>query len=326
MILVVSFPEDDHTSAVVERLLADGREVVLLDVATLCTTSSLELGYEPGERPSTHLVTADGPVDLARAAAGWWRRLRGLQPDPSIVDPSALGFVQSETAEVFDGAIASTDADWINPPSAATRAHHKPLQWRVAGEVGLSLPRTIVTRDPARAEEFVTALGVHRVVTKAFLARADAWRETHRLEPADLDRLEQVRFAPTILQEYVPGVDYRVTVVDGHAFAAEIDATATSHPADMRMVLTEAVVRPAVLPDHVTDALNRLMVRLGLTYGAIDLRLTPDGDYVFFEVNPAGLWLFAEERTGLPITAAVAGALARRDRVREGAGSGRVVA
>ena len=121
-------------------------------------------------------------------------------------------------------------------------------------------------------------------------------------------------------------MDYRVTVVDGQAFAAEIDATATSHPADMRMVLGEAVVRPAVLPSQVVDALNRLMVRLGLVYGAIDLRLTPDGDYVFFEVNPAGLWLFAEERTGLPITAAVAEALARRDLVRELAESGRVVA
>jgi hypothetical protein len=27
---------------------------------------------------------------------------------------------------------------------------------------------------------------------------------------------------------------------------------------------------------------------------------------VFFEVNPAGQWLFVEQRTGLPITAAVA--------------------
>lgn len=325
MILVVSYPEDDHTTAVVERLLADGREVALLDVATLSTSSSLELEYASGSA-STVLVTAGASVDLSRASSGWWRRLRGVLPDPAVVDPSAFGFVQSETAEVFEGVIAASEADWINPPAADTRAQHKPLQWRVAADVGLAVPRTIVTRDPDRATAFVAELGIGHVVTKAFLARADAWRETHRLEAADVDRLDQVRFAPTILQEYVPGVDYRVTMVDGRAFAAEIDATATSHPADMRMVLGEAQVRAAVLPDAVIVALDRLMHALGLVYGAIDLRRTPDGDYVFFEVNPAGLWLFAEERTGLPITAAVADALARRDGMREAATDGRVVA
>ena len=35
----------------------------------------------------------------------------------------------------------------------------------------------------------------------------------------------------------------------------------------------------------------------------------PDGQYVFLEVNPAGQWLFVEERTGQPITAAVAAQL-----------------
>ncbi len=48
------------------------------------------------------------------------------------------------------------------------------------------------------------------------------------------------------------------------------------------------------------------MGALNLVYGAIDMRLTPDGEYVFLEVNPAGQWLFIEERTGQPITATLA--------------------
>jgi glutathione synthase/RimK-type ligase-like ATP-grasp enzyme len=46
--------------------------------------------------------------------------------------------------------------------------------------------------------------------------------------------------------------------------------------------------------------------RLGLMYGAIDMRRTPDGDHVFLEVNPAGQWLFVEQRTGQPIAARIA--------------------
>jgi len=41
-------------------------------------------------------------------------------------------------------------------------------------------------------------------------------------------------------------------------------------------------------------------------YGAIDLRLTPEGRYVFLEINPAGQFLYIEYATGQPIAAAIA--------------------
>ena len=33
--------------------------------------------------------------------------------------------------------------------------------------------------------------------------------------------------------------------------------------------------------------------------------LTPDGRYVFIEINPSGQYLWIEEETGLPISAAI---------------------
>lgn len=53
---------------------------------------------------------------------------------------------------------------------------------------------------------------------------------------------------------------------------------------------------------------------LGLVYGAIDMRLTPAGEYVFLEMNPAGQWLFIEEQTQQPISDHLAQALVRRIR------------
>jgi glutathione synthase/RimK-type ligase-like ATP-grasp enzyme len=53
------------------------------------------------------------------------------------------------------------------------------------------------------------------------------------------------------------------------------------------------------------------MKHLGLVYGAIDLRRTPEGEYVFLEVNTAGEFLFIEERTGQQISKALAEWLAR---------------
>ena len=44
------------------------------------------------------------------------------------------------------------------------------------------------------------------------------------------------------------------------------------------------------------------MKRLNLLYGAIDLRLTPEGEYVFLEVNPGGQYLFVELLGGVNLS------------------------
>jgi glutathione synthase/RimK-type ligase-like ATP-grasp enzyme len=65
------------------------------------------------------------------------------------------------------------------------------------------------------------------------------------------------------------------------------------------------------LPEAVRGQLFALMDSLGLVYGAIDLRLKPDGTYVFLEVNPAGQFLFIEAVTGQPIARTLAETLVR---------------
>ena len=44
------------------------------------------------------------------------------------------------------------------------------------------------------------------------------------------------------------------------------------------------------------------MRRLGLAYGAIDLRVTSEGEYVFLEVNPSGQYLFVELLTQMKLS------------------------
>jgi glutathione synthase/RimK-type ligase-like ATP-grasp enzyme len=59
------------------------------------------------------------------------------------------------------------------------------------------------------------------------------------------------------------------------------------------------------LPAEVARRCVALTRALGLAYGAIDLVLTPEGRYVFLEINPAGQYLWIEEETGLPISEAI---------------------
>ena len=45
---------------------------------------------------------------------------------------------------------------------------------------------------------------------------------------------------------------------------------------------------------------------LGLQFGAIDLALTADRDYVFLEVNPNGECVWIEDQLRFPISDAIA--------------------
>jgi glutathione synthase/RimK-type ligase-like ATP-grasp enzyme len=213
------------------------------------------------------------------------------------------------------GLLASLDAGWMNDPWRDEVASHKPRQLALAEALGLPVPPTLVTSDPAAARAFLAAHRRSGAIHKALHAAPDDWRPTRRVGKPDLERLEALPLAPAIFQAFVPGVDVRVTAVGRRLFAAAIDARRTASPDDFRLGWYEARVSPLALPGPLAARLRRLVAALGLEYAAIDLRRRPDGRWAFLELNPAGLWLFVEQRLGLPITAAVAGrlvALSRR--------------
>ena len=321
MILIVSYPGEEHTVEVVQRLEQRGREVHLLDLAEF-PAKSLAFSW-----PNTHrgLYTIDnhlGSIDLRKVGVGWWRRIRPFCVDDKVGDPSARAFVESETSQAVCGMLDALGCQWVNDRAADDKAQHKPYQWAVANQIGLNLPRTLVTNKPEEARRFIEEIGIGKVIFKAFLASYDAWRETRLVMREDVDKLELVRYAPVIFQEYIEGVDLRITAIGDKLFPAEIDARKTSYPVDMRMVVGESDVKAVRLPSKVEKALLKLQHELGLSFGAIDMRRTSDGKYYFFEVNPAGQWLFVEQRSGLAISDAMADHLSAFDEAAQMGRSG----
>jgi glutathione synthase/RimK-type ligase-like ATP-grasp enzyme len=310
VILAISYPGEEHTAAVVRLLESAGREVRQLDLSDFPASAGLSLSWSDDGRPRYLVEPAGGAFDLSDVRVAWWRRVRAFTIDAAVTDPSRRAFAESETSQAVNGMLNSLSCAWVNPRAADDAAHQKPLQWHVAHELGLRLPRTLVTNQPQAAREFVQAMGVGKTIFKAFLASIEDWRETRLVQAEDLERLEQVKYAPVIFQEYIEGVDLRITVIGGEIFAAEIDARHTSYPVDMRMAIGESLIKPVTLPSAVSEALLALQRRLGLHYGAIDMRRTHAGEYYFLEVNPAGQWLFVEDRTGMQISQAMADYLA----------------
>lgn len=313
MILVVSHPGDPHALEVLGALKRRRHAAVMVDTSDFPKRSFLKERF--GRDGATFELTVGASrVDLSRCGAGWWRR-----PQPYTlhdgIDQSVASFTYTECNEAISGMWASLDIAWVNPPLLDDQAHHKPYQLALAVELGLPVPETLITNDPHEARDFAERLGLSNTVYKTFIATEDHWRETRVLQSGELEMLDRVRLAPVIFQQFVPAeADLRITVIGENMFCAAIKPAPRGYQIDYRMDLEGASFEPAELPVEVEKGLAALMQRLGLVYGAIDMRRTHEGEHVFLEVNPAGEWLFVEERTGQPMTEAMAGLLAEMDR------------
>ena len=126
----------------------------------------------------------------------------------------------------------------------------------------------------------------------------------------DLARLDQIRWCPTQFQRHVAGTDIRVHVVGDAALAASISSAAT----DYRYAALETGVGPVIeaceLEPHIELLCLRLAETLRLPLAGIDLRRTPEGRYVCFEVNPSPAFSYYEGHARLPIANRIARYLA----------------
>lgn len=296
-------------------LARHGSAAMLLDLADLPDGATVTVDYDDPAEPHVFAdIAATGTIELSAATAVWWRRPQAPALD-AITDQDLFGFSHGEWHEALNGVYQLIGCPWMNDPVRNEIASRKALQLAVASRLGLPTPRTLMTSDPHRARAFVENIGVGKVVFKTFAATHQVWRETRLFGRDDFDALDDLRYAPVIFQEFVPAVaDVRVTIVGGDVFAMTIDGRSTDDVVDFRVDMQRATTAPITLPAPITKRLHRLMEWFGLVYGAIDLRLTSEGEHVFLEVNPAGEFLFVEHRAGLPITDAVSRWLRSPDR------------
>jgi glutathione synthase/RimK-type ligase-like ATP-grasp enzyme len=309
VILAITHAGDEHAPPLLDALARLGAEAVVLDLADLPVRGGMVLGYGPGAAPRELRVEGRPPIRARDVTGVWWRRPRPFAADPALA-PAHQSFATRQAGDAVMGFLSSLQARFVNDPWAAHRAEHKTGQLVAAERVGLAVPRTCVTTDPSVARAFVEACGPVGAVHKQLHRLPGDSRPTRRVEHADLAKLPAIRQAPPIFQEYVAGVDVRATVVGDEVFAAEIDARATATPEDFRESFDACPMTACELPAEVAGRLRGLCRSLGLLYAAIDLRRREDGALLFLEANPAGQYQFVEERTGQPITAALAALLA----------------
>ena len=264
--------------------------------------------------PQRGLSISDGDMHIShREVKSVWYR-RNVAPNlPGDLDLGSRKFCEREARMYLEGALAALPTQrWLSSPQAIWLAERKPYQLAIAAQLGFTLPRTIVTNDEAAVKGFALQNQlVAKAVSSGYIEGTDGNQAifTSALVPGDLEDLSGLALAPVIFQEnVVKSSDIRVTVIGNDVFAAEIlSQSRESSNVDWRATDDPDLEhRPHELPSTLVRQCLSLVSNLGLAFGALDFALTPDGTYVFFEINPNGEWLWLEDQLGLPISDRIA--------------------
>jgi glutathione synthase/RimK-type ligase-like ATP-grasp enzyme len=255
-------------------------------------------------------------LDLNEVTAVWLRRPTAATAGPEVVEEGRRQWAEETAKEALTGLYELLDCFWLPArPRVALAAQNKVRQLQLAAELGFRVPRTCITNSPDAFLDFREETEGNLV--SKMMGGSVLWKTGGtRLAPFTAPVLRRhaihaqaVRHAPTIFQAYVPKrVELRITVVGDRIFPVAIDSQAsprTRH--DWRHYDNERTAYTAhELPAEVERRCFQLVRELDLSFGAIDMVLTPAGEYVFLEVNPGGQWGWVEELSGAPIAAAVA--------------------
>jgi hypothetical protein len=324
MLCVLSDPNDPVAGHICGELRLRGARLVVLNPPAEASARGLRVAVRPDD---AWLRLADGtPIDPASISTVWlWRpgesasdKARALQRHG---DPDVASYVALEWARLLGDVLHASERRWVpGPPDIVRRAESKLRQLQLASWLGFAIPETLITNDADAAIDFINRFAGAVIVkppsvelARKTLPRGMA-RYTTALKPCDVAAIESIGHAPVMLQRRIgKRVELRVTVVGSRVFAAEIHSQATPHTAvDWRRYDED---HTPVLVHRLPDAVERRCVALThalrLSYGAIDLILTPEGEYMFIEINPNGQFGWIEGHTGLPIAAALCDELLR---------------
>ncbi len=313
MVLILTHSGDYFTvDRVIEALHQSGIPTLRFNTDQFPLSIPLTL-YLQGSTYCSSLETDQGSIHSTQISSVWFRRLGIVDWAQTGVDPAFQEACARESIATLYGFFDSLHhANWIDSLSAISQADNKLYQLRLASEVGLTIPRTVVTNDPTQARQLFHELH-GQVIAKLLTPFAQSmdgsapFVYTNRVQASDLQEAESLRYSPMVFQELIPKQrELRVVSVDGQLFVGSLDASMyEAYTQDWRQSTTSHW-QQGDLPDPLANKLRQLMARLGLRFGAIDLIETPQNDYVFLEVNPTGEWGMLEKSLGYPIAAAIA--------------------
>lgn len=272
----------------------------------------------------TYIKINDKYLDCDEINSVWYRKPDLPQLSP-VLSSSEKIYAKNECAQHLSGLYYLLDEKfWMNRIDSMRRADNKAFALTKAFNLGLTVPKTLITNNSNKAWSFHKENKgniIYKTLSDGLLFNRDPNYNqpfvqgeiytTHLNQFRESD-FKYVNNCPCLFQEYInKRLELRIIVVGNEVFAVEIHSQEKEQTKyDYRRTeLKEITHKVHQLPQDISEKCKLLVKKLGLSYGAIDMILTPDGEYVFLEINSNGQYGWLEERTGLKINESIANSL-----------------
>ena len=179
-----------------------------------------------------HQITyRDRSISSEQVKAVWMRRLWKPKMSQKL-DPRFQQASLRESMATLDGFLDSLrKARWVDNLQRIREAENKLQQLRIATEVGLAIPRTLVTNEPIEMRRFFQELEgkmVAKLLTPISygMEHSSLFLYTSAVQEQDLEEAETLRYCPMVFQEEIPKLrELRVIYVANNLFVGALDAS-----------------------------------------------------------------------------------------------------
>jgi glutathione synthase/RimK-type ligase-like ATP-grasp enzyme len=174
------------------------------------------------------------------------------------------------------------------------------------------VPRTIITSVPEHAADWAANLSgpvVYKPLGGALHVEDERTKIVYANRVTALEELRDPALSLTAhcFQQWVDkDHEVRVTVIGTTMFAVAIHAESEAAHIDWRSDYGSHRYEVTEIPTDVRSGLERYMSAFGLTFGAADFVVSPDGTWTLLEVNPNGEWGWLAHHCDLPIAQTIA--------------------
>jgi ATP-GRASP peptide maturase of grasp-with-spasm system len=321
---------EGSTEAVIDHLIARGVRYVRLNGDDIDASKPFGMTLSLAGT-ELRLTIDDTQLDPGEVSAVWFRRWQFEDPfreKAAIEEAGKVGrrfatgvvrHLQHEMRRLSEFLFSLfSGASWLTEPEDTSI--NKLTALATAAEVGLDIPRTLVTTSRDELSSFLEQHG--RVITKA-VSEGQYFvldGRVHLMYTTELDAAAVAelppQFFPALFQECLQKqYELRVFYLDGRQYAAAIFSQSDKQTqTDFRrynFARPNRVV-PYQLPAAVSEQIEALMRKLPLETGSLDLVKTVDGRYVFLEVNPVGQFGMISEPCNFHLERIVAEHLCRK--------------
>lgn len=297
MIIIIGSEEETHAKYIANKLHKKGIENIYFDSREY--PENLSISYSLGNSSfDSFLTIKNKKIKISEIKGVYWRWFYGIkQQFFENTNSQITNIVHRECKSALESLFyisKNTNCNWLNSIEAINLHQTKAYQLDILSKNNIRIPKTLITNDIEAAREFYIA-NDKKAIYKPVLGGAYTKQLTE--EDFDEDKKEALKYSPIQLQEFVEGCDIRVYVIGENIFAGKIEAQTIDFRAD-----SAANITPVELPENIKEDCLTTIKALKLKYSGVDIRLTPTGEYVFIEANPAPMFIHFERVTGYPIS------------------------